>query len=75
MNAVNDILGWCLLLFGIALILLIIYGACFDLPFLAMTLSIPATFVFRSGVSFLKMGSAYRLSRKNVSSDSRNMIS
>lgn len=75
MNIVNDVLGWGLLILGTALILLVVYGACYDLPFLAMSLSIPATFVFRSGVSFLKMGSAYRLSRHEQSPRSNNMIS
>ena len=75
MNIVNDVLGWGLLILGVALILLVVYGACYDLPFLAMSLSIPATLVFRSGVSFLKMGSAYRLSRHEQSPRSNNMIS
>ncbi len=75
MNIVNDVLGWGLLILGVALILLVVYGACYDLPFLAMSLSIPATFVFRSGVSFLKMGSAYRLSQSQQPPRSSNVIS
>lgn len=63
MHIVNDILGWGLLVAGLCLIWLMIYGAGNGMILLSMSLSIPATFVFRAGVSFLKMNSAYRMAQ------------
>lgn len=64
MNLVNDILGWGLMILGIVLILIMITSATNKLILLSMALSIPATIVFRSGVGFLRMSTAYRLARK-----------
>ena len=63
MSLINDILGWGLTILGIGLILFMIYAALNNLILLSMSLSIPATIVFRAGIAFLKMNSAYRLAQ------------
>ena len=64
MNIVNDILGWGLLLLGIFLILVMINSAANRQILLSLALSIPSTIVFRAGVGFLRMNTAYRMAQK-----------
>lgn len=64
MNWVNEILGWVLLVFGIYLIMTMISSAANRQILLSMALSIPSTIVFRAGVGFLRMNSAFRMAQK-----------
>jgi multisubunit Na+/H+ antiporter MnhG subunit len=65
MKIVNDILGWGLLLLGIWLIFVMINSAANQQILLSLALSIPSTMVFRAGVGFLRMNTAYRMAQKS----------
>lgn len=63
MPGFREIAGWLIALFGLALVVLMVYLALNRYVFEAMALSLPAVVVFRGGLGMVKLGWAGRLAR------------
>jgi hypothetical protein len=63
MPGFREIAGWLIALFGIALVVLMVYLAFNRYVFEAMALSLPAAVVFRGGLGLVRLGWAGRLAK------------
>lgn len=58
---IREVIGWALTVFGLVLIMILVYLALERQILEAIALSIPATIVFRSGIGLVRLATAARL--------------
>lgn len=63
MPGFRESVGWLIALFGLSLVVLMVYFALNRYVFEAMALSLPAVVVFRGGLGLVRLGWASRLSK------------